>query len=616
MRHRSKPLDSLARQLTRKVLWLSLMGLVGLGGGVILSLVVTLQHVQQRLERASITAARTFDPLFLELKSDLLATSASLSSGHNVENLLRQMRSRNRYLLQVQMLNQNGDVIAHTGHRQQQQSIQIPESVWSYLRGQVDQIYISPLHFEANTPYVEMATVTTNPLGVTKGLLVTRVDLTELWRQTLEQQVLQTGYVYIVDQQGRVVAASNLSWLGDIPHIHILEDHPGHLHIHRGIKGGRVFSVDQPLQLIPWYVIVEQPVLEALSPFLWPAGVGFAILIAGVILILRIMRFTQERIVAPLNALNQGVADLREGQLTEVVGTDHNDELGRLASAFNSMAIQLRASLEELERRVRKRTVQLEMTNKVLEQEVTQHQATSDSLQQVLQKLSFHFNNSPLAVIEWDQDFKIKSWSKQAEALFGWTISEVMGKSWRDWRFVFETDLDQAQEIEDTLLAGLKPRTTSQYRNYSKQGEVLDCEWYNSALLDSSGRLMSIFSLVLDVSDRKQTEDQLRESEQRYSTLITTVPVGIFRTDAAGCFIYVNDRYCEITGMTRENSMGRGWGQWLHPDDRDWIVAQWELFFQAPHSFSFHHEYRFQRPDGTIKWVYGQAIVEYDADGE
>ena len=89
--------------------------------------------------------------------------------------------------------------------------------------------------------------------------------------------------------------------------------------------------------------------------------------------------------------------------------------------------------------------------------------------------------------------------------------------------------------------------------------------------------------------------------------------MGIFRTDAAGRCIYVNDRWRQFAGLTPEAAAGEGWEQGLHPDDRDRIAAEWYQSVQENRPFQL--EYRFQRPDGQVTWVYGQSIAEQDADG-
>ena len=114
--------------------------------------------------------------------------------------------------------------------------------------------------------------------------------------------------------------------------------------------------------------------------------------------------------------------------------------------------------------------------------------------------------------------------------------------------------------------------------------------------------------------ERQQAEARLRESEQRYVTLTAAAPVGIFRTDAAGNYIYVNDRWCQIAGLAVAQAIGFGWMNVIYPDDRELVSAAWYAAAQANRSFTL--EYRFQRPDGTVTWVYGQSVAEEDAEGQ
>ena len=117
-----------------------------------------------------------------------------------------------------------------------------------------------------------------------------------------------------------------------------------------------------------------------------------------------------------------------------------------------------------------------------------------------------------------------------------------------------------------------------------------------------------------ELLERRQTEASLRSSEQRYATLAAAAPVGIFRTDAEHNCLYVNEKWCRITGFTPETAAGIGWKQGLHPDDLDPIATEWDESVRENHPFRL--EYRFQRPDGTMIWVFGQSVAERDADGK
>jgi PAS domain S-box-containing protein len=113
--------------------------------------------------------------------------------------------------------------------------------------------------------------------------------------------------------------------------------------------------------------------------------------------------------------------------------------------------------------------------------------------------LSSHINNTPLAVLEWDPDFRLIRWSPQAEKIFGWRADEVHGLSISGSQLTHETDREQVLELMKKLMAGDQPRATVLNRNHRKDGETIWCEWYHSCLLDEQGRIVSILSFVQDV---------------------------------------------------------------------------------------------------------------------
>jgi diguanylate cyclase (GGDEF)-like protein/PAS domain S-box-containing protein len=124
--------------------------------------------------------------------------------------------------------------------------------------------------------------------------------------------------------------------------------------------------------------------------------------------------------------------------------------------------------------------------------------------------LSAHFDNTPLAVIEWDTELRIVRWSGQAEAIFGWQASEALGRSLTAWRLTYEEDVEGVDRMIRELVNGPETHATLLLRNYRKDGSVIWVEWHNSALRDESGRLVSILSLAQDVSSRIQAEERLQ----------------------------------------------------------------------------------------------------------
>lgn len=117
--------------------------------------------------------------------------------------------------------------------------------------------------------------------------------------------------------------------------------------------------------------------------------------------------------------------------------------------------------------------------------------------------------------------------------------------------------------------------------------------------------------LAVEAKERQQAEARCQETEKRYESLAAAAPVGIFRADAQGLYTYVNHRCCQIIGLSPAEILGQGWQQTLHPEDREQVIASWQQAVQG--QTPFQREYRFQRVDGTIIWVYGQVVLEQAA---
>lgn len=113
---------------------------------------------------------------------------------------------------------------------------------------------------------------------------------------------------------------------------------------------------------------------------------------------------------------------------------------------------------------------------------------------------------------------------------------------------------------------------------------------------------------------KHQIERQLQESEERFRTLAALAPVGIYLTDAAGVCQYANARWCEMAGMTLEETLGDGWLKSLHPDDWASFQSGWKQMVASEGHWAM--EYRLQTTAGKVSWVYGLATPQRDALGQ
>lgn len=207
----------------------------------------------------------------------------------------------------------------------------------------------------------------------------------------------------------------------------------------------------------------------------------------------------------------------------------------------------------------------------------------AQALAEANQRLAAHLDNSPLAVVEFDREFRIIRWSEAAGRLFGWTATEVLGLAVAELPWVHEEDVEGTRRLMADMLAGQRPRNQHVNRNYRKDGTALHCEWYNSAIYDGQGRLSSILSQALDITERKRVEEALdqarRQAERRAAELeavLQAVPAAVW---------IAHDPECRnITG-------NRTAYQWLHlPQGAEASLTAAEG--ERPNHFSVRHKGR------------------------
>lgn len=136
-------------------------------------------------------------------------------------------------------------------------------------------------------------------------------------------------------------------------------------------------------------------------------------------------------------------------------------------------------------------------------------------------KLSHHLHNTPLAAITWDREFYVTQWNKTAEKIFGYSADEAIGKHAAD--LILKADSKAAVEVGQVFDALWKQKggERSNNDNVTKDGRTINCEWYNTPILDDNGNLIAIASLSEDVTARKIGTDYLGTGTLRFAHWIS-----------------------------------------------------------------------------------------------
>jgi PAS domain S-box-containing protein len=138
--------------------------------------------------------------------------------------------------------------------------------------------------------------------------------------------------------------------------------------------------------------------------------------------------------------------------------------------------------------------------------EITERKRAEQALRAANQRLALHFEQTPMAAIEWDLDFRVTQWNPSATRIFGFTREEALGQ--HASFIVPEKARAHVDEVWATLLKKSGGERSSN-ENVRKGGTRILCEWYNTPLIDEEGKIAGVASLVMDITDRKHAQQLL-----------------------------------------------------------------------------------------------------------
>jgi diguanylate cyclase (GGDEF)-like protein/PAS domain S-box-containing protein len=148
--------------------------------------------------------------------------------------------------------------------------------------------------------------------------------------------------------------------------------------------------------------------------------------------------------------------------------------------------------------------LRLQETNDALAGEMIERLKAQQAELIAAQKLRMHVERTPLGVIEWDRDYRVTTWNPSAVAIFGFTEEEALGRSATD--LIVPASGAVALEAMWRELTVTRDGSKIGMENVTRSGRTINCEWYNTPLVDPGGRIVGFASLVQDVTERLNTE--------------------------------------------------------------------------------------------------------------
>ncbi len=263
-------------------------------------------------------------------------------------------------------------------------------------------------------------------------------------------------------------------------------------------------------------------------------------------------------ITRPLRRLLAGVEEISAGHLDIHIDAAGDNELRRLADAFNDMARKLKRSHDHLEAMVNERTAELSQRNDELQTQIAERWRTEEQLRRSEERFVTMANCAQDAIMMMDPSGHITFYNRAAGTLFGWSETEAMGKDLHTliapttYREAFCRGLShfrrtgEGPAIGKTLeLTALRKDGTEFPIEISLAGVELDREWH-------------AIGIVRDITERKRIEEAMRSSEQRLQDILDSILTGVFIIDPKSHVIVdVNESAVRQVGLRRSEIVGK-----------------------------------------------------------
>ncbi|MBN9690903.1 MAG: PAS domain S-box protein [Verrucomicrobia bacterium] len=256
----------------------------------------------------------------------------------------------------------------------------------------------------------------------------------------------------------------------------------------------------------------------------------------------------------------------------------------------------------------------------VIEVALNQHAATrsaqaesQEALRQSEERLQQFINSvRDHALYMLDPAGNVLTWNDGAEHITGYTAAEIIGQHFA----IFYPAADRQSGLPELAL-----RTAVQQGQFDREGwrvkrdgTLFFADDTLATLRDSQGQVVGFGTVTRDISDRKRSADQLKESELRFRSIFEQAAVGVAYVTLEGRFALVNQRFADILGRTRDEVQQCSFVNLTHPDD---LAADLQLTHQllAGEINTYTLEKRYLRRDGTPIWINLTGSLVRNDDG-
>ena len=239
-------------------------------------------------------------------------------------------------------------------------------------------------------------------------------------------------------------------------------------------------------------------------------------------------------------------------------------------------------------------------------QEITERQWTEEALKKERNFISAVIDTSSALVVVLDREGKIVRFNRACEQTTHYSFDEVRGRYL--WNlFLIPEEVEPVKATFAKLQAGQFPNEFDNYWVAKDESRRL-IAWSNTALVDNQGEVEYIISTGIDITERKQAEKALQESEEQYRSVVDNLKEVIFQTDTARQLTFLNPAWTQITGLSLYESLGKRFLELIHPDDRQLHDEQFQSLIERQKE-DCCYQVRYLTKNGGVAYMEVYACV-------
>jgi PAS domain S-box-containing protein len=286
---------------------------------------------------------------------------------------------------------------------------------------------------------------------------------------------------------------------------------------------------------------------------------------------------------------------------------------------------ELNRARQDLEKRVEERTAELVAANERLTSEISERKRAESALFESRQSYKSLYEESkaaediyrsllsstPDAVVIYDMEGRTQYVNRSFTQMFGWTLDDVAGK-----RLVFVPDSQRQKtmQIVKTIVHDGIPCSGFETARHTKDGRLLDVHISGARYHDVKGNPAGLFIMIRDITERKRTESDLRQSEEKYRTIIDNIEEGYYEVDLAGNMVFCNEPLAETLGYKRSEFVGINSKEFVDQASAKKIYETFSQVYNTGRSVKMSG-WELRRKDGAKRYIEASVSLVRDSDG-